>query len=184
MIPTKPPPSFRNPNRWSSAFTEFVTRCLVKNPIRRSTAAELLNVPSTRLLTFYLIVWQSKFGTDINITVVVYRVTSFGTRNSPISCVRLSTRPTRFASHTSARATRPPTPSDSGHATRPTRALHIRAFHRPPLRSTCALNSVRTCLRSNPQRISHNKNVVLMLYCLKTDNKSLFSTKMSSRHLW
>jgi serine/threonine protein kinase len=43
MIPTKPPPSFRNPNRWSTAFTEFVTRCLVKNPIRRSTAAELLN---------------------------------------------------------------------------------------------------------------------------------------------
>jgi serine/threonine kinase 3 len=27
MIPTKPPPSFSNPDKWSSSFIEFVSRC-------------------------------------------------------------------------------------------------------------------------------------------------------------
>jgi serine/threonine kinase 3 len=43
MIPTKPPPSFRDPNRWSSEFIDFVSRCLVKNPENRSSAKELLS---------------------------------------------------------------------------------------------------------------------------------------------
>merc|ERR1719483_1479106 len=42
MIPTKPPPSFRKPDKWSPAFIEFVSRCLVKNPDSRATASELL----------------------------------------------------------------------------------------------------------------------------------------------
>ncbi|KAL3891490.1 hypothetical protein ACJMK2_003751 [Sinanodonta woodiana] len=42
MIPTKPPPSFRNPDKWSSEFIDFVQKCLVKNPEQRATAAELL----------------------------------------------------------------------------------------------------------------------------------------------
>ncbi|CAG0915319.1 unnamed protein product [Notodromas monacha] len=42
MIPTKPPPSFKNPNNWSSEFIEFVARCLVKSPEERATASELL----------------------------------------------------------------------------------------------------------------------------------------------
>ena len=42
MIPTKPPPSFSNPDKWSSNFIEFVSRCLVKNPEERATASELL----------------------------------------------------------------------------------------------------------------------------------------------
>lgn len=42
MIPTKPPPSFRDPDRWSSEFIDFVSRCLVKNPEERATASELL----------------------------------------------------------------------------------------------------------------------------------------------
>ena len=42
MIPTKPPPSFRNPDRWSPEFIDFVSRCLVKNPEHRSTASTLL----------------------------------------------------------------------------------------------------------------------------------------------
>lgn len=42
MIPTKPPPSFRDPDRWSSEFIDFVSRCLVKNPDERATASELL----------------------------------------------------------------------------------------------------------------------------------------------
>lgn len=43
MIPTKPPPSFRDPDRWSSEFIDFVSRCLVKNPEERATASELLS---------------------------------------------------------------------------------------------------------------------------------------------
>ena len=44
MIPTKPPPSFRNPDKWSAEFIDFVSRCLVKNPEERATAKELLQV--------------------------------------------------------------------------------------------------------------------------------------------
>ncbi|XP_042896675.1 serine/threonine-protein kinase 3 [Parasteatoda tepidariorum] len=42
MIPGKPPPSFRDLDRWSSEFIDFVSRCLVKNPEERATAEELL----------------------------------------------------------------------------------------------------------------------------------------------
>jgi serine/threonine kinase 3 len=42
MIPSKPPPSFNQPDKWSSEFIEFVSRCLVKNPEERATASELL----------------------------------------------------------------------------------------------------------------------------------------------
>lgn len=43
MIPTKPPPSFREPDVWSPEFIDFVSRCLVKNPEERATATEMLN---------------------------------------------------------------------------------------------------------------------------------------------
>lgn len=42
MIPTKPPPSFREPDRWSPEFIDFVSLCLVKNPEDRATATDLL----------------------------------------------------------------------------------------------------------------------------------------------
>lgn len=42
MIPSKPPPSFSKPDRWSPGFIDFVSRCLVKNPEERATASELL----------------------------------------------------------------------------------------------------------------------------------------------
>ncbi|KAK9507664.1 hypothetical protein O3M35_007471 [Rhynocoris fuscipes] len=42
MIPTKPPPSFREPDQWSPEFIDFVSRCLVKNPEERATASEML----------------------------------------------------------------------------------------------------------------------------------------------
>ncbi|GIX95583.1 hypothetical protein CEXT_792181 [Caerostris extrusa] len=42
MIPTKPPPSFRELDNWSAEFIDFVSRCLVKNPAERATATELL----------------------------------------------------------------------------------------------------------------------------------------------
>ncbi|XP_075989844.1 serine/threonine-protein kinase hippo isoform X3 [Anticarsia gemmatalis] len=42
MIPTKPPPSFREPDQWSPEFIDFVSQCLVKNPDERATAEYLL----------------------------------------------------------------------------------------------------------------------------------------------
>ncbi|XP_063698869.1 serine/threonine-protein kinase 4 [Culicoides brevitarsis] len=45
MIPTKPPPSFREPDRWSPEFIDFVSLCLVKNPEERATANSLLQHP-------------------------------------------------------------------------------------------------------------------------------------------
>jgi len=42
MIPSKPPPSFSKPDRWSAQFIDFVSRCLVKNPDERATASQLL----------------------------------------------------------------------------------------------------------------------------------------------
>lgn len=44
MIPTKPPPSFRDPDNWSPEFIDFVSKCLVKNPQERTKAADLLKV--------------------------------------------------------------------------------------------------------------------------------------------
>lgn len=42
MIPTKPPPSFREIDRWNPEFIDFVSLCLVKNPEERATATDLL----------------------------------------------------------------------------------------------------------------------------------------------
>lgn len=42
MIPTKPPPSFREIDRWSPEFIDFVSICLVKNPEERAAATDLL----------------------------------------------------------------------------------------------------------------------------------------------
>ncbi|XP_015254143.1 PREDICTED: serine/threonine-protein kinase 4-like [Cyprinodon variegatus] len=45
MIPTNPPPTFRNPDHWSPDFLDFVKKCLVKNPENRATATQLLQHP-------------------------------------------------------------------------------------------------------------------------------------------
>uniref|UniRef100_A0A8C5AMJ3 non-specific serine/threonine protein kinase n=1 Tax=Gadus morhua TaxID=8049 RepID=A0A8C5AMJ3_GADMO len=42
MIPTNPPPTFRKPELWTDDFTDFVKKCLVKNPEQRATATQLL----------------------------------------------------------------------------------------------------------------------------------------------
>ena len=44
MIPTKPPPFFKNPEKWSADMQEFVKKCLVKNPEERMSATQLLQV--------------------------------------------------------------------------------------------------------------------------------------------
>ena len=57
MIPTKPPPSFREIDRWAPEFIDFVSLCLVKNPEERATATDLLqhefvrNAKSNAILT-------------------------------------------------------------------------------------------------------------------------------------
>ena len=45
MIPSKPPPTFKNSAAWSDEFTNFVAQCLVKNPENRATATSLLQHP-------------------------------------------------------------------------------------------------------------------------------------------
>ena len=44
MIPTKPPPFFKSPEKWSADMQEFVKKCLVKNPEERMSATQLLQV--------------------------------------------------------------------------------------------------------------------------------------------
>lgn len=44
MIPSNPPPTFTNPDLWSTSFKDFVSKCLVKNPENRATATQLLQV--------------------------------------------------------------------------------------------------------------------------------------------
>ncbi|RNA09519.1 Serine threonine- kinase 4 [Brachionus plicatilis] len=43
MIPSKPPPSFRDTNKCSNFMLDFVTLCLMKSPHERPTASELLH---------------------------------------------------------------------------------------------------------------------------------------------
>lgn len=44
MIPTKPPPTLKNPKEWSSTFQDFISKSLIKNPEERSSALVLLQV--------------------------------------------------------------------------------------------------------------------------------------------
>jgi serine/threonine protein kinase len=44
MIPTKPPPTLKQPEIWSDNFKSFVGHCLVKNPEERASAVALLQV--------------------------------------------------------------------------------------------------------------------------------------------
>jgi serine/threonine kinase 3 len=44
MIPTRPPPTFKNPDEWSPSFVDLIAQCLVKEPDKRKTATELLQV--------------------------------------------------------------------------------------------------------------------------------------------
>ena len=44
MIPSKPPPTFKNPEKWSKSLKDFLTQCVVKNPEERATATSLLQV--------------------------------------------------------------------------------------------------------------------------------------------
>ena len=42
MIPTKPPPTLKQPEEFSNEFSDFISRCLVKSPEERPSATVLL----------------------------------------------------------------------------------------------------------------------------------------------
>ena len=44
MIPNRPPPRLQNEGRWSKPFIDFISQCLVKDPTKRPTARQLLDV--------------------------------------------------------------------------------------------------------------------------------------------
>ena len=51
MIPTKPPPTLKEPQKFSNEFSDFIAKCLVKNPEERPSASALLQhkfVPSSK----------------------------------------------------------------------------------------------------------------------------------------
>ena len=48
MIPTRPPPVFKDPQLWSYEFQDFVAKCLVKNPEERASATVLLKAKQPR----------------------------------------------------------------------------------------------------------------------------------------
>ena len=58
MIPTKPPPTFKNAEKWSSEMQDFVSKCLVKKPEERMSATLLLRV------TIYLLTERSSASYD------------------------------------------------------------------------------------------------------------------------
>jgi len=45
MIPTLPPPTLKEPNKWSKEFKDFLTRCLQTKPQNRASCKELLKHP-------------------------------------------------------------------------------------------------------------------------------------------
>lgn len=44
MIPNRPPPHLKNDGKWSNLFSDFIARCLQKDPDKRASARELLQV--------------------------------------------------------------------------------------------------------------------------------------------
>ena len=57
MIPNRPPPHLHSGSKWSTLFSDFISHCLVKDPQKRSSAHELLQVSFTvyimRIASFY-----------------------------------------------------------------------------------------------------------------------------------
>jgi serine/threonine protein kinase len=45
LIATQPPPTLREPEKWTEEFKDFLQSCLAKNPQKRGSAEELLKHP-------------------------------------------------------------------------------------------------------------------------------------------
>lgn len=48
LIPSKPPPSFAEPQKWGADIRSFLALCLNKDPVARPTASQLLEVPKKK----------------------------------------------------------------------------------------------------------------------------------------
>lgn len=46
LIPAREPPTFKNPSKWSESLNHFVGSCLKKDPNKRPSASDLLEVTS------------------------------------------------------------------------------------------------------------------------------------------
>ena len=52
MIPTKPAPTLKEPDKFSPEFSDFISRCLTKNPEERPSATALLQHKFIRYLVY------------------------------------------------------------------------------------------------------------------------------------
>ena len=68
MIPTKPPPTFRDPEKWSQEFIDFTSKCLIKNPEERATATDLLQVSRNMWK------WSGLEGLQLGIDHIMFQV--------------------------------------------------------------------------------------------------------------
>lgn len=53
LIPLDDPPTFNDISPWSPEFIDFVDQCLIKDPAKRPTAGELLQVCSLKFKFFF-----------------------------------------------------------------------------------------------------------------------------------
>jgi serine/threonine protein kinase len=44
LIPSREPPTLKDPSNWSDEFNDFISQCLQKDPTKRPTPKELYNV--------------------------------------------------------------------------------------------------------------------------------------------
>lgn len=57
MIPMRDPPTFTHSEKWSKEFRDFVNQCLLKEPEKRKSASEMLNVN----IMIFVIIKKKKF---------------------------------------------------------------------------------------------------------------------------
>ncbi|EFC38561.1 predicted protein [Naegleria gruberi] len=49
IIATQGPPTLKEPHKWSANFSDFLSRCLVKDPMERASSSELLEHPFLKI---------------------------------------------------------------------------------------------------------------------------------------
>ena len=60
FIPTKPAPTLADPAHWSADMRDFLAQCLIKDPVLRPDAFQLLNVTTFYCFLSTLVVVQHK----------------------------------------------------------------------------------------------------------------------------
>lgn len=61
-IPNEPPPTLKEPQKWSEEFTHFLAKCLQKDPAHRLSAAELLEVRASFSPTLLISCFFDRFS--------------------------------------------------------------------------------------------------------------------------